>query len=49
MLGSKQIMHNRHSVYGNTAGTQFSWKIVFHSAMLVASFVFVSALVFGAI
>lgn len=49
MLGSKEILHDRHSAYGSAAGTNFSWKNALHGAMLVASLLFVTALVFGAI
>ncbi|CAN7276525.1 hypothetical protein LJR235_001252 [Pararhizobium sp. LjRoot235] len=41
-------MQNRPAAFGHT-GTQFSWKMVAQAVALAAAFLFVSALVFGAI
>ncbi len=48
MQGSKQVMQNRPAAYGAQSG-QFSWNIAAQAAALAAAFLFVSALVLGAI
>ncbi|MBW9062944.1 hypothetical protein JNB71_06405 [Rhizobium herbae] len=48
MQGSKPVMQNRPTAFGNP-GTQFSWNMAAQAAAFAAAFLFVSALVLGAI
>ncbi|WP_139093228.1 hypothetical protein [Pararhizobium polonicum] len=49
MQGSKPVMQNRPAAFGAQSGTHFSWNMAAQAAALAAAFIFVSALVFGAI
>jgi hypothetical protein len=49
MQGSKPVMQNRPVAYGAQPGGHFSWNIAAQAAALAAAFLFVSALVCGAI
>lgn len=49
MQGSKPVMHNRPTAFGVHTGPQFSWNLAAQAVVLAAAFLFVSALVFGAI
>ncbi len=49
MQGSKPVMQNRPTAFGAHTGPQFSWNMAAQAVALGAAFLFVSALVFGAI
>lgn len=49
MQGSKPVMQDRSSAVGALFGTQLSWTVAAQGAALAAAFLFVSALVLGAI
>jgi hypothetical protein len=49
MQGSKPVIQNRPTAYGAHTGPQFSWNMAAQAVALAAAFLFVCALVFGAI
>lgn len=49
MQASKPVMQNRPTAFGAHNGPQFSWTMAVQAVVLAAAFLFVSALVFGAI
>lgn len=49
MQGSKPVMQNRPTAFGAHTGPQLSWNMLAQAVALAAAFLFVSALVFGAI
>ena len=49
MQGSKPVMDNRPAAYGAHTGPQLSWNMAAQAVALAAAFLFVCALVFGAI
>lgn len=49
MQGSKPVMQNRPTAFGAHTRPQFCWNMAAQAVVLAAAFLFVSALVFGAI
>lgn len=49
MQGSKNVIQHRSLAYNTSSGTQFSWKLAAQATALAAAFLFVAALVCGAV